>query len=76
MAGAAVRPSGTRIRSLCEPSPTQRWARLIDDTALRRDDIPDKLRADLFYIENWSLFMDIAVRLKTAAEVLFYKAAA
>ena len=36
---------------------------------------PDKLRGDLFYVENWSLFMDVAVCLKTATEVLFHKAA-
>jgi exopolysaccharide biosynthesis polyprenyl glycosylphosphotransferase len=52
------------------------WAQVYGRRVVGFDDVPDKLRADLFYIENWSLFMDIAVCLKTAAEVLFHKAAA
>ncbi|HYZ17267.1 MAG TPA: sugar transferase [Candidatus Acidoferrum sp.] len=52
------------------------WAQVYGKRVVGFDDVPDKLRADLFYIENWSLFMDIAVCLKTAAEVLFHDAAA
>jgi exopolysaccharide biosynthesis polyprenyl glycosylphosphotransferase len=51
------------------------WSQVYGKRVLDFDDVPDKLRGDLFYVENWSLFMDIAVCLKTAAEVLFHKAA-
>jgi exopolysaccharide biosynthesis polyprenyl glycosylphosphotransferase len=51
------------------------WSQVYGKRVLGFDDVPDKLRGDLFYVENWSLFMDIAVCLKTAAEVLFHKAA-
>jgi len=51
------------------------WAQVYGKRVLNFDDVPDKLRADLFYVENWSLFMDVAICLKTAAEVLFHKAA-
>lgn len=51
------------------------WAQVYGKRVVGLDDIPEKLRADLFYVENWSLFMDLAVCLKTAAEVLFHKAA-
>ncbi len=51
------------------------WAQVYGKRVLGVDDVPDKLRADLFYVENWSLFMDLAVCMKTAAEVLFHKAA-
>lgn len=34
----------------------------------------ERLAYDLFYIEHWSLFMDISVIVKTAAEVFFHKA--
>jgi len=51
------------------------WSQVYGKRVLGFDDVPDKLRGDLFYVENWSLFMDVAVCLKTAAEVLFHKAA-
>ena len=51
------------------------WAQVYGKRVLGFDDIPEKLRGDLFYVENWSLFMDIAVCCKTAAEILFHKAA-
>jgi exopolysaccharide biosynthesis polyprenyl glycosylphosphotransferase len=51
------------------------WSQVYGKRVLGFDDIPDKLRGDLFYVENWSLFMDVAVCLKTAAEVLFHRAA-
>jgi exopolysaccharide biosynthesis polyprenyl glycosylphosphotransferase len=51
------------------------WSQVYGKRVLDFEDVPDKLRGDLFYVENWSLFMDIAVCLKTAAEVLFHKAA-
>ena len=51
------------------------WSQVYGKRVVGFDDVPDKLRGDLFYVENWSLFMDVAVCLKTAAEVLFHKAA-
>ncbi len=51
------------------------WSQVYGKRVVGFDDVPDKLRGDLFYVENWSLFMDMAVCLKTAAEVLFHKAA-
>ena len=51
------------------------WAQVYGKRVLDFDDVPEKLRGDLFYVENWSLFMDVAICLKTAAEVLFHKAA-
>ena len=35
----------------------------------------EKLAFDLFYIQHWSIFMDISVLCKTAVEFLFHKAA-
>jgi exopolysaccharide biosynthesis polyprenyl glycosylphosphotransferase len=51
------------------------WSQVYGKRVVGFEDVPDKLRGDLFYVENWSMFMDIAVCLKTAAEVLFHKAA-
>jgi exopolysaccharide biosynthesis polyprenyl glycosylphosphotransferase len=51
------------------------WSQVYGKRVVGFDDVPDKLRGDLFYVENWSMFMDVAVCLKTAAEVLFHKAA-
>ena len=45
-------------------------ARIIDV-----NDVSERLSHDLFYVENWSLFMDMSVLAKTAFEVLFHKAA-
>ncbi len=51
------------------------WSQVYGKRVVGFEDVPDKLRGDLFYVENWSMFMDIAVCMKTAAEVLFHKAA-
>ncbi|MBV9440812.1 MAG: sugar transferase [Candidatus Eremiobacteraeota bacterium] len=51
------------------------WSQVYGKRVLGFDDVPDKLRGDLFYVENWSLFMDVAICLKTGAEVLFHQAA-
>jgi exopolysaccharide biosynthesis polyprenyl glycosylphosphotransferase len=51
------------------------WSQVYGKRVVGFEDVPEKLRGDLFYVENWSLFMDVAVCLKTAAEVLFHKAA-
>ena len=61
-------------RHLVSPGITG-WAQVYGKRVVGFDDVPAKLRGDLFYVENWSLFMDVAVCLKTAAEVLFHKAA-
>ena len=61
-------------RHLVQPGITG-WAQVYGKRVVGFDDVPDKLRGDLFYVENWSLFMDLAVCMKTAAEVLFHKAA-
>jgi exopolysaccharide biosynthesis polyprenyl glycosylphosphotransferase len=34
----------------------------------------ERLAYDLFYVEHWSMFMDISIVFKTAAEVFFHKA--
>jgi exopolysaccharide biosynthesis polyprenyl glycosylphosphotransferase len=51
------------------------WSQVYGKRVVGFEDVPEKLSGDLFYVENWSLFMDIAVCMKTAAEVLFHKAA-
>ncbi len=61
-------------RHLVSPGITG-WAQVYGKRVVGFDDVPAKLRGDLFYVENWSLFMDVAVCLKTAAEVLFHRAA-
>jgi lipopolysaccharide/colanic/teichoic acid biosynthesis glycosyltransferase len=42
---------------------------------MKPSDVSEKLRMDLFYVENASLFLDIVVVVKTAFEVLFHRAA-
>lgn len=39
------------------------------------DEIDEKLKHDLFYIENWSPLLDVSVLTKTAIEFLFHRAA-
>jgi exopolysaccharide biosynthesis polyprenyl glycosylphosphotransferase len=51
------------------------WSQVYGKRVVGFDDVPDKLRGDLFYVENWSLFMDVTVCMKTAFEVLFHRAA-
>lgn len=36
--------------------------------------IEERTRYDLYYIENWSLLFDLRIMVKTALEVLFYRA--
>jgi exopolysaccharide biosynthesis polyprenyl glycosylphosphotransferase len=61
-------------RHLVSPGITG-WAQVYGKRVVGFEDVPAKLRGDLFYVENWSLFMDVAVCLKTATEVLFHRAA-
>ncbi len=37
--------------------------------------ISERLSYDLFYIENWSLFLDVSILVKTLAEFLFHRVA-
>lgn len=37
--------------------------------------VEERLAYDLFYLRNWSLAMDVALVIKTAAEVVFHRAA-
>ncbi|MNL57755.1 UDP-glucose:undecaprenyl-phosphate glucose-1-phosphate transferase [compost metagenome] len=36
--------------------------------------IEERTRYDIYYVENWSLLFDLRIIVKTALEVLFYKA--
>ena len=51
------------------------WSQVHMKRVLTVSDVSEKLSHDLFYIENWSLFMDVSVVVKTAAEFLFHRAA-
>jgi putative colanic acid biosynthesis UDP-glucose lipid carrier transferase len=37
--------------------------------------IGERLSYDVFYLEHWSIFMDLTIIAKTAAEFLFHSAA-
>ena len=50
------------------------WAQVNLKRNLTPDDVHDVLAHDLFYIEHWSLFLDLGVLFKTGAEVLFHGA--
>lgn len=39
-----------------------------------QSEMGERLAYDLFYVEHWSMFMDISIIFKTAAEVFFHKA--
>jgi exopolysaccharide biosynthesis polyprenyl glycosylphosphotransferase len=41
---------------------------------LSPDDVEQVLSYDLFYLEHWSVFLDLTVLLKTATEFLFHRA--
>jgi len=61
-------------RHLVRPGITG-WSQVHMKRTLSVSDVAEKLSHDLFYIENWSLFMDVSVIVKTAAEFLFHRAA-
>ena len=61
-------------RHLVRPGITG-WSQVHMKRVLTVSDVAEKLNNDLFYIENWSFFMDVSLILKTAAEVLFHRAA-
>jgi exopolysaccharide biosynthesis polyprenyl glycosylphosphotransferase len=60
-------------RHLVRPGITG-WSQVHMKRVLTVSDVSEKLSHDLFYIENWSFFMDVSVVVKTAAEFLFHRA--
>lgn len=61
-------------RHLVRPGITG-WSQVHMKRVLDVADVSEKLSHDLFYVENWSLFMDVSVLIKTAFEFLFHRAA-
>lgn len=61
-------------RHLVRPGITG-WSQVHMKRALTVSDVSEKLSNDLFYVENWSFFMDVSIIVKTAAEFLFHRAA-
>lgn len=51
------------------------WAQVTLPRILEPDDAPEVLACDLFYVNNWSPFLDVAIILKTAVELLFHDVA-
>ncbi|MDE2571530.1 MAG: sugar transferase [bacterium] len=41
---------------------------------LKPSDAGEKLSYDLYYVEEWSPFLDVSVLLQTAVEFLFHRA--
>jgi lipopolysaccharide/colanic/teichoic acid biosynthesis glycosyltransferase len=64
---------GYAQRSRVKPGITG-WAQVTLSRNLQLDDMPAVLAADLFYVSRWSMFFDLVIVLKTAAEVLFHRA--
>jgi exopolysaccharide biosynthesis polyprenyl glycosylphosphotransferase len=61
-------------RHLVKPGITG-WSQIYMERLLTPDDVAEVLRHDLFYIENWGLFMDLSIVTKTAFEFLFHRPA-
>jgi exopolysaccharide biosynthesis polyprenyl glycosylphosphotransferase len=61
-------------RHLVRPGITG-WSQVNMRRVLHPTQAPHKLSYDLFYIEQWSLFLDIYIVTKTAVEFLFHRAA-
>ncbi len=61
-------------RHLVRPGITG-WSQVHMKRVLAVTDVAEKLSHDLFYVENWSFFMDVSVIVKTGAEFLFHRAA-
>jgi exopolysaccharide biosynthesis polyprenyl glycosylphosphotransferase len=61
-------------RHLVKPGITG-WSQIYMERLLTPDDVVEVLRHDLFYIENWGLFMDLSIVTKTAFEFLFHRPA-
>jgi exopolysaccharide biosynthesis polyprenyl glycosylphosphotransferase len=60
-------------RHLVRPGITG-WSQVNLQRALTPSQIAEKLSYDLFYIEQWSLFLDLSIVAKTALEFLFHDA--
>jgi exopolysaccharide biosynthesis polyprenyl glycosylphosphotransferase len=60
-------------RHLVRPGITG-WSQVHMKRVLSVSDVSEKLSHDLFYIENWSFFMDVSVIVKTGFEFLFHRA--
>lgn len=61
-------------RHLVRPGITG-WSQIYMKRLLTPEDVPEVLRHDLFYIENWGLFMDLSIIAKTGIEFLFHSPA-
>jgi exopolysaccharide biosynthesis polyprenyl glycosylphosphotransferase len=61
-------------RHLVRPGITG-WSQVHMKRVLTVGDVSEKLAHDLFYLENWTFFMDISVIVKTGVEFLFHRAA-
>src|SRR5579872_1002020 len=61
-------------RHLVRPGITG-WSQVHMKRVTMPEDEGERLSYDLFYVENWSLFMDLSVIFKTAFEFLFRRAA-
>jgi exopolysaccharide biosynthesis polyprenyl glycosylphosphotransferase len=61
-------------RHLVRPGITG-WSQVHMKRVLAVSDVSEKLSHDLFYVENWSLFMDVSIIVKTGVEFLFHRAA-
>ncbi|MBC5809253.1 MAG: sugar transferase [Candidatus Eremiobacteraeota bacterium] len=60
-------------RHLVRPGITG-WAQICMPRTLEPTAVSQKLSYDLFYLENWSIFLDISIIFKTAFEFLFQRA--
>jgi len=61
-------------RHLVRPGITG-WSQVNMKRVIGAQDVGEKLSFDLFYVEHWSVFMDISVLFKTAVEFLFHRPA-
>ena len=61
-------------RHLAKPGITG-WSHIHMRRNVDTSAIGERLSYDLFYLENWSIFMDVLIICKTAAEFLFHSAA-
>ena len=61
-------------RHLVRPGITG-WSHIHMERNVDTSAIAERLSYDLFYLEHWSIFMDILILCKTAAEFLFHSAA-
>jgi exopolysaccharide biosynthesis polyprenyl glycosylphosphotransferase len=61
-------------RHLVRPGITG-WAQVNLSRSIRPSQAGHKLQADLFYVEQWSIFLDFYILVKTAIEFLFHKTA-